>query len=43
MRMHRGSVLSYFPCAVVADVVSELARKGMLSELLFADDLYTLY
>ena len=32
--MHQGSVLSPFLLAVLVDVVTELARDGMLSELL---------
>ena len=39
MGMHQGSVLSSFLFAVVADVVTEFAREGALSELLYADDL----
>ena len=37
--IHRGSVLSPFIFAVVVDVVTEFAREGALSELLYADDL----
>ena len=37
--MHQGSVLSPFLFAVFVDVVSELTREGVLSELLYADDL----
>ena len=37
--MHQGSVLSPFIFAVVVDVVTEFARDGVLSELLYADDL----
>ena len=37
--MHQGSVLSPFLLAVVVNVVIELAREGVLSELLYADDL----
>ena len=37
--MHQGSVLSTFLFAVVVDVVTEFAREGALSELLYADDL----
>ena len=37
--MHQGSVLSPFLFAVVVDVVTEFAREGALSELLYADDL----
>ena len=37
--MQHGSVLSHFLVAVVVDVITELARKGALSELLYADDL----
>ena len=39
MGMYQGSVLSPFLFAVVVDVVTELTREGMLSELLCADDL----
>ena len=37
--MYQGSVLSSFLLAVVGDVVSEFAREGALSKLLYADDL----
>ena len=37
--MHQGSLLSPFIFTVVVDVVTELAREGVLSELLYADDL----
>ena len=37
--IHQGSVLSPFLFAVVVDVLSEFAREGALSELLYADDL----
>ena len=37
MRMHRGSVQSLF-FAIVVDVVTNFAREGSLSELLYADD-----
>ena len=37
--MHQGSVMSLFLFAVVVDVVTVLAREGVLSELLYADDL----
>ena len=37
--MHQGSVLSPFILAVVVDVVTEFAREGGLSELLYAYDL----
>ena len=36
--MHQGSVMSPF-FAVILDVVTEFAREGALSELLYADDL----
>ena len=39
VRMHGGSVLSHFLFAVVVDVVTEFARKGVLRELLYVDDL----
>ena len=37
--IHQGSVLSPFLFAVVIDVVTELAREGAISELLYADDI----
>ena len=37
--MHQRSVLSPFLYAVVVDVVTELARKSILGELLYVDDL----
>ena len=37
--MHQGSVLSLLLFAVVVDVVTEFARLGALSELLYSDDL----
>ena len=37
--MHQGSVLSPFILAVVIDVVTELARPGVLSELLYVGNL----
>ena len=37
--IHQASVLSPFLFAVVVDVVTEFAREGALSELLYADDL----
>ena len=39
MGMHQGSVLSPFLFALVVDVVTEFAREGALSELLYGDDL----
>ena len=36
--MHQGSALSPFLSAVVAEVVTAVARKGALRELLYADD-----
>ena len=36
MEMHQGSLLSPFLFAVVVDVVTEFARMGALSELLYA-------
>ena len=39
MEMHQGSVLSSFLFAVVVDAVSEFARDGVISELLYAGDL----
>ena len=37
--MYQGSVLSSFLFALLVDVVTEFAREGALSELLYADDL----
>ena len=37
--VHQGSVLSPLLFAIVMDVVSEDARKGLLNEILCADDL----
>ena len=37
--MHQRSVLSPFLFAVVVDVVTEMAREGVLSEFMYADDL----
>ena len=37
--IHKGSVLSPFVFALMVDVVTELAKKGALSELLHADDI----
>ena len=39
MGMHQGSVLSLFLFSVVVGVATELARDGVLSEFLCADDL----
>ena len=36
--MLQGSVLSPFLFAVMVDVVTKLAREGVLSELLYADN-----
>ena len=36
--IHQGLVLSPFLFAAVEDVVTEFAREGSLSELLYADD-----
>ena len=36
--MYQGSVLSPFLFTLMVDVVTELTRKGALSELLYADD-----
>ena len=35
--MHQGSVMSFL-FALIVDVVTEFAREGALSELLYADD-----
>ena len=37
--MHQGSVLTPFLFAIAGDVVIELGREGVPSELLYADDL----
>ena len=37
--VHQGSVLSPFLFSIVLDVLSEEGRKGVLYELLYADDL----
>ena len=37
--MHQGSMLSPFIFAVVVNVVTKFAGVGVLSELLYADDL----
>ena len=39
MGMHQGYVLPPFYITVVVDVVTEIAREGVLSELSYADDL----
>ena len=40
MGIHQGSVLSPFLfCWVEVDVVTELGRQGIVSELMYADDL----
>ena len=39
MGMYQGSLLSPFLFAIVVDVVTEFAREGVLSELLYANDL----
>ena len=40
--MHQGSVLSSFLDVLVVDIVTEFAREGSLSELLYADDLISM-
>ena len=42
MGMHQGSAMSPFLFAVVVDVVTELAREGVLCQLLCADYLLLL-
>ena len=37
--MHQGSVLSHFFLEDAVDVVIGMAKEGVLSELLYADDL----
>ena len=38
--VHQGSVLSPLLLAIVVDVVTENARRGVVNELLYADDLF---
>ena len=38
--MHQGPVQSQFLFAIALDVVAELAREDMSSELLYADNLF---
>ena len=38
MGMYKRSVLSPFLFAVIVDVVTEFVREGVLSEMLYADD-----
>ena len=38
--MHQLSVLSPFHSALMVNVVTEFAREGALSELLYADDIF---
>ena len=38
VEMHQGSVQSLFLFALLVDVVTEFAREGALSELLYVDD-----
>ena len=37
--VHQGSVLSPLLFAIVVDVITENARRGVANELLYADDL----
>jgi len=37
--VHQGSVLSPLLFAMVVDVVTKCARKGLMNEILYADDL----
>ena len=37
--VHQGSVLSPLVFAIVVDVVTESVRNGLISEMLYADDL----
>ena len=37
--MHQGSVLSPFCLAVVVEIVTDLAREGVMSKLLYVDDI----
>ena len=39
MGLYQGSVLSPFLFALVVDIFTEFAKEGVLSELLYADDL----
>ena len=38
--VHQGSVLSPLLLAIAVDVISEKAKRGVVNELLFADDLF---
>ena len=37
--VHQGSVLSPLVFAIVVDMVTESVRNGLMSEMLYADDL----
>jgi len=37
--VHQGSVLSPLLFAIVVDVVTKCTRKGLMNEILYADDL----
>ena len=37
--VHQGSVLSPLLFAITVNVISEKAKEGLMSEILFADDL----
>ena len=39
VRVHQGSVLSPLLFAIVVDIITENARRGVVNELLHADDL----
>ena len=41
--IHRRSLLSLLHLEILVDVVIKLARDGVLSELLYADDYMSLY
>ena len=40
--VHQGSVLSPLPFAIAVDVISENARKRLMSDILYADDLVSM-
>jgi len=39
VEIHQGSVLSPLLFVIVVDVVTKCARKGLMNEILYADDL----
>ena len=41
--VHQGSVLSPLVFAIMVDVVTESVRNGLVSEMLYADDLVLMH